>query len=142
LKDKKKYYKLIFPFIVIISLIVATATICYKLGMNNNSNINSEVEIEDPSANIDAFYKSDLSIYFSDVQKIQIVHYSLEEVYMNQNLFKYFFISEFNKLGPNALDIHLNFKFDQEKAQTARVTYSYGEDLTNFVVWNFILKTI
>lgn len=142
MKDKKKYYKLIFPFIIIISLIAATATICYKLGMNNNSDINSEVEIEDPVANIDAFYKSDLSIYFSDVQKIQIVHYSLEEVYMNQNLFKYFFIFEFNKLGPNALDIHLNFKFDQEKAQTAQVTYSYDEDLTNFVVWNFALKTI
>ncbi|AUB32044.1 hypothetical protein [Spiroplasma floricola] len=118
---KKKNYKLFFVSILLLFTISILSFLIYSYTKSNNVEIKGEndtQEKEKPSViKKTDFAKKNLSINFSLEQKIYIINFSKEKLF-KMNEFKYYFILEFNKLGPKNNSINLSYLINNPKKPT------------------------
>ncbi|WP_338984837.1 hypothetical protein [Spiroplasma endosymbiont of Diplazon laetatorius] len=137
---KKKISKWICVSIICISLFSVLGFFVFFYTKAANTNIdqgNNVEEIEKPTVpEKKDFAKSDLTINFSLEQKIYMINFSKQK-YFKMNEFKYYFLLEFNKLGPKNNSINLSYSVN-DLTHPTMINVDYK--LTNRTyTWNFKL---
>ncbi|ARU91159.1 hypothetical protein SCLARK_00437 [Spiroplasma clarkii] len=82
-----------------------------------------------------AFKKENLKIGFDQSETLQMIKFENYDASLRIDMFKYFFMSKFAKLGPTNDSISLNFKFDSKLP--TKVSVKYIDILKNPYTWNF-----
>ncbi|AUM62954.1 hypothetical protein [Spiroplasma monobiae] len=136
---KKKIYKILFATISALSILVSFVLVVFFYSKSNSVGIENESNIEEtekPTVTKSDFAKSNIDINFSLDQKIYIINFSKSK-YFNINEFKFYFIFEFNKLGPKNNDIKIEYALnDKDNPTEINVIYKCENRI---YTWNFKL---
>ncbi|ALD66788.1 hypothetical protein [Spiroplasma cantharicola] len=136
----KKLYKYLFLLILLLSIISTFGFIIFYYIKSINTVIEENNGVEEvnkpPVVEKSDFVKKDLKINFNLEQKIFIINFSKEK-YFILNEFKYYFIIEFNKLGPKNNNIEI--KFGVDNLALPKEIYVNYQGVNHRYSWNFKL---
>ncbi|QEH62241.1 hypothetical protein SCHIN_v1c10480 [Spiroplasma chinense] len=142
MKIKKIFYRLLLPIFTIASLVSVTTVVLLKNHTISSTQIEQDVEKPTEEVNED-FVSQNLDINLSIGQKMQILRFESNKVYINLDEFKYHFLQEFYKLGP--LNDKATFRFYVDdiyfiKAISIKYILNFNQDYQ--YIWNYSIKNI
>ncbi len=136
----KRLYKYLFLLIFFLSIISTFSFVIYYYIKSSNSVIEADTSVEEdkkpPVNEKNDFVKTNLKINFTLEQKMYIINFSKER-YFILNEFKYYFLLEFNKLGPK--NNNIDIKFSVSNLEYPKEIYVLYECANHRYTWNFKL---
>ncbi|AHI53240.1 hypothetical protein [Spiroplasma culicicola] len=141
---KKKLFKIIMSIFIFITILLGCGYVFYKFYIINNSDLVEDNSAKPPDPSNPEIKEKDfvfenIEINFSKQQKLRILGFENNNIFINLQEFKYYFLVEFNKLGPKNEKLNINFKFnDIFKPLKVSVMYRANQEY----IWNYIIKDI
>ncbi|WP_339033944.1 hypothetical protein [Spiroplasma endosymbiont of Cantharis rufa] len=136
----KKLYKYLFLLIFFLSIISTFSFVIFYYIKSSSSVIETDTSVEEdknpPVNDKNDFVKTNLKINFTLEQKMYIINFSNER-YFILNEFKYYFLLEFNKLGPK--NNNIDIKFSVSNLEYPKQIYVLYQCENHRYTWNFKL---
>ena len=145
MKTKSKFFKIFLPTFIVVAVIITSSLIIWKFIKTSSVDIvndNTEVPIDgkDKEAEKLDFVNTNHNIDFKENQKMYMLDFDFEQTYFVLTFFKYYFMLEFQKLGPTNENISLVFSIDSpNKTRSIKATYQGAAKIYD---WNYTIINI
>ncbi|ASP27912.1 hypothetical protein SCORR_v1c01370 [Spiroplasma corruscae] len=143
MKTKKKLLRITFVTLIFTFIITIFTTLVFFLVVNNKKQIQSIPDVTSPDkkpSDKKDFKKDDLVISFNTSQNIYLLKRDNNDYSFVYDNFKFFFLVEFNKLGPSNKNPEITFSIDS-LISTKNINVLYKTNYKNYN-WLFSLNNI